>query len=127
MTNTPGKILINTGPSERGWHRLESYLRCPQLYAWGYGRGGRVEEQGAAFADRFPASNPLVRGSIGHAGLAHVYARLKAVQEGRDPDDYYLPTKAMELVAATFGERGARMLPIAREAVKGYVTENYGE
>jgi PD-(D/E)XK nuclease superfamily protein len=126
MTNAP-KILINTGPSERGWHRLEAYLRCPQLYAWGYGRGGRVEDQGLQSASLFPPGKPLVRGSIGHAGLAHLYSRVKAAQEGRDPDAFYGSIQAMELVARTFGDLGALMLPIATAAVKGYVAERYSE
>lgn len=118
------RVLINTGPSERGWHRLEAFLRCQELYAWGYGHGGRVEEalkgEGEPVASRFPPSAPLVRGSIGHAGLAHVYSRQRATQRGEDPDRYYKPLAAMELVAATFGELGAGMLPIAARAVKAY-------
>lgn len=115
------KILIDTGPSERGFHRLEAHMRCPRLYALGYGRGGSLDGAARAAAQaRFPPSPPLVRGSIGHAGLAHLYARLKAEQEGSDPDRYFLPTKAMELVAQSFGALGAEMLPIATKVVAGY-------
>ena len=71
-------------------------------------------------AGTFPPSPPLVRGSIGHAGLAHLYARQRAAQAGQDPDSYYKPLEAMSLVAGTFGPLGAEMLPVACRAVKGY-------
>jgi hypothetical protein len=120
-------ILINTGPSARGWHRLEAYLRCPQLYAWGYGRGGRVEDTGAVFANRFPAGNALVRGSIGHAGLAHLYAKQLAISRNEDPGLFYPSTVAMEMVADTFGPIGEKMLPVATAMVRGYVREYFSE
>lgn len=109
------KILIDTGPSDRGFHRLEAYLRCPMLAAWGYGQG-RAEGPNS----RFPPGPPLVRGSIGHAGLAHVYAIQRATQLGEDPARYYRPLEAMELVAGQFGELGESMLPIAARAVRLY-------
>lgn len=115
------KILINTGPSPRGWHRLEAFLRCPQLYAWGYGQGGSNPERAA----RFALTPPLVRGSLGHAGLAHTYARLYAAQWNADPDKYYKPLEAMDRVAAEFGDLGREMLPIASAAVRRYV-ERFG-
>jgi hypothetical protein len=120
------KLLIDTGPSRRGWHRLEAHLRCPQLYAWGYGQAGSANPEVAlASRLRFPPGPPLVRGSIGHAGLAHLYARLQAVQERSDPDQFYLPTEAMRLVAHSFptdsfAKLGKEMLPIAERVVRAY-------
>lgn len=118
-------ILIDSGPSERGWHRLEAYTRCPQLYAWGYGQAGAGGEAAERARTSFPPTFPLVRGSIGHVGLAHCYARLKAIQEGTDPENYYLPLDAMRLVAEKFGELGAEALPTAVRAVKAYA-RRYG-
>jgi hypothetical protein len=121
VAGAPGKILLECGPSERGFHRLEAYWRCGQLFAWGYGGGGSNAER----AKRFPPTEPLVRGSIGHAGLAHLYARLQAVQLGEDPGQFYSSTEAMRLVAETFGELGASMLPVAAGAVADYA-KHYG-
>src|SRR3990172_2902807 len=122
------RILLDTGPSERGFHRIEAYLRCPQLFAWGYGQAGsrdpKVRERSIS---RFPPTPPLVRGSLGHVGLAHLYARQKATQCGADPAVYHLPLKAMELVAAKFGDLGAEMLPIAVKAVRAYVNHYFTE
>lgn len=110
------KILINTGPSARGWHRLESHLRCPTLYSWGYGQTATNPDAAA----RFPPTAPLVRGSIGHAGLAHLYAMQREIVAGRDPSTYYSPLEAMRLVADTFGELGAAQLPVAARVVAAY-------
>ncbi len=119
------KTLIDTGPSRRGWHRLEAHMRCPTLFAWGYGQAGAGGEAAERSRTRFPPGPPLVRGSIGHVGLAHLYARLKAVQESSDPDRFYLPTEAMGLVADSFGELGAEMLPVATRVVRAYA-EHFG-
>ena len=117
------KILIDTGPSSRGWHRLESHLRCPQLYAWGYGQAGAGGDRAQIPWTHFPPTAPLVRGSIGHAGLAHLYARQREVQRGGDPDRYFLPTEAMEMVARVFGynsELGMQLLPVTTRVVRSY-------
>ena len=29
--------LLFTGPSPFGWHRYESFLKCPSQYGWNYG------------------------------------------------------------------------------------------
>jgi hypothetical protein len=103
------RILINTGPSPRGWHRIESFLRCPTLYWWKYHRGcGEVSEA-------------LVRGSIGHAGLAHFYARLRARQQGQPIDAYYNVPDAMRLVGDTFGDLGRSLVPKVIPVVEQYV------
>lgn len=102
------RILINTGPSPRGWHRIESFLRCPTFYWWrANGHGERSEA--------------LVRGSIGHAGLAHFYARLRARQHGQSIDAYYNVPDAMRLVGETFGDLGRSLVPKVIPVVEGYV------
>jgi len=119
--SSPMKTLIDTGPSRRGWHRLEAHLRCPQLYAWGYGQAGSSDSETVERSRlRFPPGPPLVRGSIGHVGLAHLYARLQAVQEGEDPNRFYLPLEAMGLVADSFGDLGLEMLSVATRVVGAY-------
>jgi len=111
------KILIDTGPSPRGWSRIDRALRCLQLFAW------FDEEISGAEARKVPIARPLVRGSIAHVGLAHLYAKQQAIQQGWDPERYYSPREAMSLVAARFGEVGAAMHPIAESLVRGYAQE----
>ncbi len=112
------RILINAGPSARGWHRLERVIRCPRLYAL----------HAAGLLDT-TQSEPLVRGSLVHVGIAHHFARMKARQEApvttanKDAaEDYYTPQEAMDLVAReSFGAKGQELLEIARETVAAYL------
>ena len=85
MTGT----LLNAGPSERGWHRIEGASRCLRLFAW--------RESGAL---TWKSSEPLIKGSLLHIGLAHVYARQRAEEQGEDPDYYMLPEEAVRALAA---------------------------
>lgn len=106
-------ILLDAGPSRCGWHRLEAVLRCPQLYAG--------KRQGYLDGQR----EPLVRGSIGHVGLAQLYARLRESQRGGDPERYMRPNEAMTRAAMEFGELGTSMLQVAAPLVKAYA-DHYG-
>jgi hypothetical protein len=47
----------------------------------------------------FPATEPLIKGSLLHIGLAHHYARLGAAQKGEDVDAFYTPIEAIKLLA----------------------------
>jgi len=82
------KILLNAGPSERGWHRIEGASRCLRLFAW--------REAGAV---KWKTSAPLVKGSLLHIGLAHLYARKRCELNGEDPDQYYTPIEAVKELA----------------------------
>lgn len=66
---------------------------------------------------------PLVRGSIGHVGLAHHFARRREEQRGGNAELYYTPDEAMALVAEIFGEMGAEFLPIASRAANAYMRD----
>ena len=57
------KILIDAGRSSRGWSRIGSFFRCPQLFAY----------QNRLNKDLIPAS-ALTRGSMGHVIQAHQHA-----------------------------------------------------
>jgi hypothetical protein len=84
-------LLLETGPSPFGWHRYESFLRCPQLYAWGHEAPAEPEGD---------TGRALAMGSLVHVGIAHHYARMREVQHGRDPDVLFHPVDAVrELVA----------------------------
>lgn len=116
------KLLLDTGSSgPDGWSSISRYLRCPQLYFWHEaaeaGRGG----------SSFTQEPPLVRGSIAHAGLAHLYMRQKLTQEGLPFDGYYSPGEAMVRVAEKFEPVGAELLPVAESVVAGYVARHASE
>jgi len=105
------KKLLDAGPSEAGWHRLQTVLKCPRLYAlptdWNK-----------------PA---LVKGSLIHIGLAHHYKRLQLEQRGQDPDEFYLPTEAVGALAlkeytATGSELWMEWAESAQEVVARYIS-----
>jgi hypothetical protein len=103
------KKLIDSGPSERGFHRLETFLRCPTQYWWKYVHSKRPGAVPEAPAD------PLVRGSIFHVGLAHHYARMALAQRGDAETfarDFYTPEEAMAVVAERYGDQGKRLLAV---------------
>jgi len=81
-------ILLNAGQSERGWHRLSTALKCPQLFAY-------LHILGLRFGKR----KPLIQGSLLHIGLAHFYIRLWAIQNNTDPNQWYTPDEAIYLLA----------------------------
>lgn len=103
-----GLRLLNAGPSERGWHRLQDALRCPQLFAYHHVLG--LSGNRAV----------LVRGSLGHIGLAHHYTRMRDQQAGRQSDVAPVPD-AMAALAKEFGQLGQEMLPVASAAVETYL------
>lgn len=108
------KILIDTGPSPRGWSRLESFLRCPQLFAW----KNRAGSRGLGAATR----TPLVRGSLGHVALAHLYTAMKLQQEGKRDEvaRYYTPRDAIHVAAHKWGGEALELAPLIEGAVEGY-------
>lgn len=118
MSEVTDKILLNAGPSARGWHFYERFIRCPRLFALARVPGALG-----------PPSEPLVRGSLGHIGVAHHFARMKARQDAPvttanlDPADrYYLPAEAIDLLAVEFGARGEELRPIAQQTVLEYLS-----
>lgn len=95
-----GRVLINAGPSPAGWHRLETFLRCPQLYAYTF----LLKGQAPLETNR----DALERGGLLHVGMGHHYARWEIEQRGKllhngveitDRDVFYEPEEAMALAA----------------------------
>jgi hypothetical protein len=72
-------------------------------------------------------SAPLVRGAIGHVGLAQLYARLWAVQHGYDVECFAEPGIAMGVVARGFGALGEEMLAVVLPLVRDYATRYSAE
>ena len=88
------KILIDAGRSSRGWSRIGSFFRCPQLFAY----QNRLDMQ------LIPAG-ALTRGSMGHVLQAHQHAIWGARSpEGvwvdetwyDNPDTFLQPEEAVE-------------------------------
>ena len=106
------RLLIFTGPSPRGWHRLQLFLECPQRYAWNY-IGGLKGIDGNA--------PPLVKGSLIHLGLAQHYARLREIQQGKDPDLYYDPIEAIDIMGEAQGGPWKDFGPLAKDVMDAYL------
>ncbi len=102
--------LIDSGPSKRGFHRLESFLRCPTQYWWRHVKGVQL-----------PPGDPLVRGTIGHVWLAHFYTFQAAALRGVDASKtIYAPDVAAGIVAERYGAQGARLLPVVLNLMARY-------
>ena len=95
------KILIDAGRSSRGWSRIGSFFRCPQLFAY----------QNRLDMSLIPAS-ALTRGSMGHVIQAHQHAIWGAkspqgvwVDETRydDPSVFLEPEEAVQVWCDTNG------------------------
>lgn len=78
--------IIDTGPSRRGWHGYELILVCPAKFAWAKLGGGA--ETGLKIAElarrglEEPAA-PLIRGTLLHIALAHLYEHMRRSQIAR--------------------------------------------
>ena len=111
-------VLLDAGPSERGWHRLESAARCLRLYAWQHVAG-----------ISFPVTEPLVKGSLLHIGLAHYYERRLLAENGKDKELILSGPKAVVELArrrAAEAPEPERSLwitaaPIIEDAVRAYI------
>jgi hypothetical protein len=103
------KILINSGPSDRGFHRLETFIKCPRSWAYKY-----------LLHIKGNSSAPLVKGSLIHIGLAHFYARRREEQNERDPELYYTPEEAIRTAAPLFNELGAEWCGHCIDIVQRY-------
>lgn len=108
--NTP--ILIDAGSSgDFGWHGVESFLKCQQLFAYG-----------KILNIRGPPKEPLVKGAIAHVGLAHRYARMWCRQNNEDQNQFYTSVEAMKLVStkAEYGALGAKFLADCINVINAY-------
>lgn len=99
MTAENEKKIIYTGPSRRGFHRLQLAAECLQRYAWSH----RIPKDPTPAPEGIKSSEPkspaLARGSLMHLALAQHYARIKAKQEGTPVDAWCEPEEAVRLIA----------------------------
>jgi hypothetical protein len=124
--------ILYTGPSPRGWHRLQQVLECPQKFAWRYrwGREGYDDDSDrvravAAKSEDTENKPGLNRGTLLHLGLAHYYARLREEQNGRDPELYLKPADAIRVFSQVHGYPYTLHCDDMVECVKSYI-EKYG-
>jgi len=106
--------LIDPGPSEAGWHRLQTALQCPRKYALSRERS-------------YTLSEPLVKGVLVHLGLAQYYARKKAALAGEDPDRFYSPLEGIgQLALQNYTEDQnilwMEMAELAQHVVSAYIS-----
>ena len=80
------KHLIDPGPSRKGWHRLQTVLKCPRLYALKYLADTPASTMAPAEA--------LVKGSMIHVGIAHHYALQMDEWKGKE-DQLLTPAEAV--------------------------------
>lgn len=90
-------LIIFTGASRRGWHRLQQAAECLQKYAFHYG----VSEAQPGIVDREAEKKKpaLLQGGLMHLALAQHYARIYAKQNGENPFKYEAPEDAVRFIA----------------------------
>lgn len=110
------KKFIDAGSSgEWGWHATELAMKCPQAFAYNYRvKWSEAEGDGRPVRAARP-KGPLLRGSLVHAGLAHLYARMR---DGADA--WATPEEAIDRCAVELGEGAAAFVPMAKSAVRAY-------
>lgn len=96
MSNSDDAKIIYTGPSPRGWHRLQQAAECLQKYAWSYEKPPEPEGTEKVEKTKSPA---LVKGSLIHLAMAQHYARIRSKQEGKSVDEWVQPEEAVRLIA----------------------------
>lgn len=102
--------IIYTGPSPRGWHRLQLATECLQKYAWNYGTGNPNGGKRLKIDAKRPA---LAIGTLVHLALAQHYAAMRDGPEG----NWETPHRAVELISRLEGiEQYADVALLAFEA-----------
>ena len=94
--------IIFTGPSPRGWHRLQQAAECLQKYAYTYGTCPDKKD-GIVDRDAEMKRPALVKGSLMHLALAQHYARIYQTQQGEDPAAFVEPKDAVCFLADAQG------------------------
>jgi hypothetical protein len=111
------KILIDAGKSRRGWSRIGTYFKCPQLFAY----------QNRLNLQLIPA-DALTRGSMGHVMQAHQHAIWGCEQGGvlagdsyvEDASTLYTPEESVHEWVRVNGE-GEEHIPRMIETFRRYI------
>jgi len=107
-------VIIDSGPSPRGWSYYSTFLRCPMLFFWKY---VYADSKRLAFNDTKPW---LARGTLFHVGRAHLDAQQWARENGKDENAILGPIEAMRVCADRIGEFGQEKLPVVIEMFHAY-------
>lgn len=126
----PTKTMINAGPSGAGWSSIEAAIRCERLFYFQRIHRRAIASGDAAATEPTPPAFPLVRGAIGHVGLAHEYARRNAKKFNIDPETYYTRDEAMTIAAESWGMKakcvdGTSVEEILEEHARPTVTDYF--
>ena len=105
--------LLYTGPSPHSGHRIDKFIRCPQRWAY-----DQITPSPLPGRTESPA---LIKGTLGHIGLAHYYRRLQADQQGEDKSQWWAPIRAIEERAAQEGPSWLQHVTEAQGAVEAYI------
>lgn len=100
MKSRGDALILNPGPSRRGWHRLQLAAECLQKFAWSY----RIPAEDGGYTKKEKEQRPaLARGSLLHLALAQHYMRMRESQQGGDPNKWVYPDEAVEMMARKDG------------------------
>ena len=114
-------VVAYTGPSLFSGHGIDNFIRCPQLYAY-----KKVLKCFEAPVEpdiyHFPGGerDPLVKGSMGHQGLAQWYMRKLAPLRGQDPNIFATPEAAVTWRAEQNGPAWTRWTDLVLETLRVY-------
>lgn len=107
-----GKVIDAGSSGEWGWHATELALRCPQLFSYTY----RLKVLGKS------ESEPLLRGSLVHAGLAQHYRRLQEAQAGGDANEWATADEGIDACAEQLGKAALAYVSPAKGIVRSYLS-----
>ena len=106
--------LINTGTSGELGMSSMSLMLCPRRWARRYRL--RLQDEAAL---------PLLRGTLLHVGAAHYYRRRQALEQREDPERWYEPETAMELVRDLDADYRGEPFDAAITAFRGFITSKF--
>lgn len=99
--------FVETGASPRGWSKIGCFFKCPFKYAYHY---ELAERYGLKQGDHAA----LLRGSLGHTGLAVYYERLRRERLGLDTTGLLEPLHAMAAYAVAHPEAEQHLADMQR-------------
>lgn len=111
----PDAKIMYTGPSPRGWHRLQLAAECLQKYSWA-AEAKKKEEATGGDGKKSPA---LVKGQLIHLALAQHYARMRA--GCASADDWVEAKRAVDLISQLEGT--TQYAQVAIDAYEAYVRQ----
>lgn len=116
-------LILWTGPSARGVHRLDLFMKCPRRFALSYPQESTVVGAPTLARDGTDATNI---GTLIHLWLAHYYKRKQLRDEGKDPEVYYPPEEAVRIYAsAAQQERYLRVVNATMRAYEDFYRNDY--